>query len=158
MVSGTYHSLILLALFASTQAHAYCIHNQLADRDVRVEQEEHPSALRNDRRLQVTLKPGESKCCAFHQLDCNPGGRDNSVVNLEITVPGEPEYECAFPPVIGATAKVTGTGTIRVMPNPNRKSANPYIVRIRAHDKDLTGPKGVPCAEPKQKSKPKGSK
>ena len=153
MVSGTYYSLILLALFASSEARAYCIHNQLTDRDVKVEQGRHPDALRDDRRTRITLKPGASKCCKFHELDCNPLGRNNSVVNLAITVPGEPPHECSFPPGANPSVKVTGAGTIRILPNPNTKSANPYIVRIATHDKDLTGPRGVPCAEHKPKGK-----
>jgi hypothetical protein len=140
------------ALLASPQAGAYCIQNQLTDRDVAVEQEHHPDFLRDERRMRATLKPGESTCCKSHELDCNPLGRDNSVVNLAITLPGEPLYECAFPP--GAGVKVTGSGTIRILPNPNKKSSNPYIVRIGTNDKDLTGPSGVPCLEPK----PKGTK
>jgi hypothetical protein len=139
------------ALLAAPQAHAYCVYNQLRDRDVTVEQERHPSALRDERRLRATLKPGDSQCCKFHNLDCNPGGRANSVVNLAIRIPGEPAYECGFPPGMEPNVKVTGAGTIRIQRNPNSKSAIPYIDRIRAHDKDLSGPKGVACAEPKSK-------
>ncbi len=160
MSGTTFLRLLLpLALLAAQGAHAYCIHNQVPDRDVRIEQEEHPDGLRNDRRLRVTLKPGESKCCDFHQLDCNPGGRANSVVNLAIIVNGTPSYECSFPPGIVSTVKVTGTGTIRILPNPNKKSANPYIARIATQDKDLTGPQGIACAEPRKvEPKPKGKK
>ncbi len=151
---------IILSILAcvAAEARAYCIHNQLKDRDVRVEQEEHPDALRNDRRMMVTIKPGASQCCPFHQLDCNPGGRSNSVVKLLVRIPGTPEYECA-PPGPDQMLKVTGSGTIRIQPNP-RRSANPYIVRIGTLDKDLTGPAGVACQEPKarQVSPPKGKK
>jgi hypothetical protein len=149
---------LLVFLCAAAEARAYCIHNELKDRDVRVEQEEHPDALRNDRRMQVTLKPGENKCCQSHELDCNPAGRNNSVVKLEVIVPGTPSYECS-PPGPDRAIKVTGTGTIRIQPNP-RKSANPYIVRIATLDKDLTGPAGIPCQEPNARvvSPPKGKK
>ena len=118
--------LIILSILmcAAVEARAYCVHNQLADRDMRVEQEEHPDALRNDRRMRVTLKPGESKCCEFHELDCNPLGRNNSVVKLLVQIPGTPEYQCT-PPGPDPLLKVTGTGTIRIQPNPNSKSANP---------------------------------
>jgi hypothetical protein len=145
-------------MLGAAQARAYCIHNQLRDRDVSVEQETHPDALRDDRRMRVTLKPGESKCCQFHELDCNPGGRSNSVVKLLVQIPGTPEYECT-PPGPDPLLKVTGSGSIRIQPNP-RKSANPYIVRIATLDKDLTGPSGVPCQEPssKQVSPPKGKR
>ena len=150
---------LCILVCVTAEARAYCIHNQLADHEVRVEQEEHPDALRNDRRMRVTLKPGESKCCQFHELDCNPLGRNNSVVKLEIVVPGTPSYECS-PPGPDRAIKVTGTGTIRIQPNPKKKSANPYIVRIGTADKDLTGPAGVACQEPQSKvvSPPKGKK
>ncbi|HEX7607257.1 MAG TPA: hypothetical protein VF348_11140 [Usitatibacter sp.] len=149
---------LLILMLGAAQARAYCIHNQLKDRDVSVEQETHPDALRDDRRMRVTLKPGESKCCQFHELDCNPEGRSNSVVKLLVQIPGTPEYECT-PPGPDPLLKVTGSGSIRIQPNP-RKSANPYIVRIGTLDKDLTGPLGVPCQEPKSKqvSPPKGKK
>ena len=80
-------------LFASVGAQAYCVHNQLPDRTIIVVQEPHPDSLRNERRFRATLKPGESQCCAFHRLDCNPRGRDNSVVNLAIIIPGEPAHQ-----------------------------------------------------------------
>ena len=149
---------LLILMLGAAQARAYCIHNQLKDRDVSVEQETHPDALRDERRMRATLKPGESKCCQFHELDCNPGGRSNSVVKLLVQIPGTPEYECT-PPGPDPLLKVTGSGSIRIQPNP-RKSANPYIVRIGTLDKDLTGPSGVPCQEPKSKqvSPPKGKK
>ena len=142
------------ALLAAAHAHAYCIYNELNDREVKIEQETHPDPLRDDRRFRGTIPPGGSKCCKFHELDCNPFGRNNSVVNVAVWIPGEPVYECSFPPGTQSNVKVTGAGTIRIQRNPNPKSANPYIVRIRAHDKDLTGPRGVPCSE----SKPKGKK
>jgi hypothetical protein len=151
--------ILSILMCVAAEARAYCIHNELKDRDVRVEQETHPDALRDDRRMRVTLKPGESKCCQFHELDCNPLGRNNSVVKLEIVVPGTPSYECS-PPGPDRAIKVTGAGTIRIQPNPRTKSANPYIVRIATLDKDLTGPAGVPCQEPKEKqvSPPKAKK
>ena len=150
---------LLILMCAAAESRAYCVHNELKDRDVRVEQEEHLDALRNDRRMRVTLKPGENKCCQFHELDCNPLGRNNSVVKLEVTVPGTPSYECS-PPGPDRALKVTGASTIRIQPNPNKKSANPYIVRIATIDKDLTGPAGVACQEPKARevSPPKGKK
>ena len=143
--------ILSILMCAAAEARAYCVYNQLKDRDVRVEQEEHADTLRNDRRMRVTLKPGESKCC-------NPEGRNNSVVKLLVQIPGAPEYECT-PPGPDPYLKVTGSGSIRIQPNP-RKSANPYIVRIGTLDKDLTGPAGVACQEPKAKivSPPKGKK
>jgi hypothetical protein len=151
---------IAATLFAATHAQAYCVYNDTRDRDVKVEQETHPDSLRDERRFRGTIPPGGSKCCNFHELDCNPRGRNNSLVNLGVSIPGDPVYECAFPPGTTVDIKVTGSGTIRVQHNPNSKSANPYIVRIRTQDKDLTGPRGVPCTEPKPKSAPppKGKK
>ena len=139
-------------LAASAEARAYCVYNQLPDREVTVEQEAHPDRLRHERRFSAKLKPGQSHCCKFHALDCNPGGRDNSVVNLAIRIPGTPAYECGFPEGAEPNVKVTGAGTVRVLPNPRTSSAYPYIVRVRTHDrKDLTGPRGLTCPESKGK-------
>jgi len=143
---------VLLLLAVAPAAHAYCIYNELKGRDVRVEQEEHPDELRNDRRMRVTIPPGGKQCCEFHQLDCNPLGRENSVVGLGIQVGGEPEYQCGVADRKQTLVKVTGAGTIRVQPNP-RQSSNPYITRVFTREgKDLTGPAGLACVE----SKPKG--
>jgi hypothetical protein len=145
---------LAVGLAGCAHAQAYCVHNQLKDRDVSVEQEQHPDRLRNDRRFHATLKPGQSQCCKFHALDCNPGGRNNSVVNLAIRIPGEPAYECGFPEGSEPNVKVTGAGTVRVLQNPRTSSSYPYIVRIRTHDrKDLTGPRGLTCPEAKTKGK-----
>ena len=154
LVSGTTYFLILVALLASAEARAYCVHNQLPDRDVVVTQETHPDSLRQERRFRATLKPGASQCCAFHRLDCNPEGRDNSVVNLAVVIQGDPTYECGFPEGAEPNVKVTGAGTIRILRNPRPKSADPYVVRILTHDRqDLTGPKGLACPESKSKGK-----
>ena len=145
-------ALAALMLAAAPQVHAYCVHNQ-TDRVVTVVQERHPDSLRNDRRFERSLSPGASACCEFHKLDCNPEGRANSVVNLEVRITGEPPYVCGFPAGAEPNVKVTGAGTSRLLPNP-RRSAFPYVVRVRTHDrKDLTGPRGVACTEPKQKGK-----
>ena len=142
-----------LMLAACAQAHAYCIHNQLKDREVSIEQDEHPDPMRNDRRMKTTIAPGGKVCCDFHQLDCNPTGRENGLVGLRTSVSGQPEYLCAFDrrePFL----KVTGAGTIRILRNPRSRSPNPYIVRIRTQDRhDLTGPKGLACPATKTKGK-----
>jgi hypothetical protein len=134
----------------SGNAHAYCIHNQLKDREVTIEQDEHPDPMRNDRRMKTAIAPGGKVCCDFHQLDCNPTGRENGLVGLRTSVAGQPEYLCAFDrrePFL----KVTGAGTIRIQPNP-RRSSNPYIARIYTREgKDLTGPRGLACTESKGK-------
>jgi hypothetical protein len=138
----------LLACGATASAHAYCVQNELRDRPVVIEQEPHPDALRRDRIFRHTLAPGERQCCRFHDLDCNPGGRQNSVVNLAVRIPGEPAYACGFPPGAEPNVKVTGGATMRIVPNPRRRSAVPYVVRVRTHDrKDLTGPRGLACPE-----------
>ena len=141
--------LALAALGAAVSAQAYCVQNELRDRSVVVEQEPNSDPLRRDRIFRHTLAPGEKQCCRFHDLDCNPGGRQNSVLNLSVRIPGAPEYVCGFPVGAEPYVKVTGGGTLRIVPNPRRKSATPYVVRIRTHDrKDLTGPRGLACPEP----------
>ena len=140
--------LALVALGAATSAQAYCVQNGLRDRDVVVEQETHPDPLRRERIFRHTLRPGEKQCCRFHDLDCNPGGRQDAVVNLGVRIPGEPGYACGFPPGAEPFVKVTGGGTLRIVRNSRRHSATPYVVRVRTHDrKDLTGPRGLACPE-----------
>src|SRR5688500_19181181 len=144
---------LLLAVFAcgvaqAPEARAYCIHND-ADREVYVEQARLKSYLREGNELKVTLKPGEKHCC--RNLDCNPGGRSESTVELRVTVLGEPAYLCA--PERVETVKVTGDGLLRVQHNPRKSQLSPYIVRIRSGQKDLTGPRGVTCLETR-KGKP----
>lgn len=147
--------LLALAALAALPAHAYCIVNELPTRAIVVEQDEHPDSLRNERRFRHTVAPGKRQCCEFHNLDCNPGGRENAVVALSIAIPGEPAYECRVPEnAREPSIKVTGAGTLRVTPN-SRVSAYPYVVRIRTHDrKDLTGPRGVACLPAKPKGNP----
>ena len=142
---------VVAALWCA-EAHAYCVANDLRDRSVRVEQEQHPDPLRNDRRFIATLHPGERRCC--YNLDCNPEGRTDSVVNLSVTIEGDPVYECGFPQGSEPNVKVTGAGTVRVLRNPRTKSAFPYIVRVRTRDHDLTGPRGLACPAAKTKGKP----
>ena len=140
--------LLALACAAAPAAQAYCVQNDLSDRSVVVEQEPNPDPLRQERRFRHTLAPGQKQCCRFHDLDCNPGGRQNSIVNLAVTIPGEPAYACGFPEGAEPNVKVTGGGTLRIVHNPRRKSAYPYLVRVRTHDrKDLTGPRGLACPE-----------
>src|SRR5687768_1140862 len=133
---------------AALPARAYCIQNDLHDRDVYVEQARLPN-LREDRELRVALKPGQKHCC--RNLDCNLGGRSESTVELRVTVMGELAYLCA--PWRVQTVKVTGDGLLLVQHNPRKSQLSPYIVRIRSGQKDLTGPRGVTCLETK-KGKP----
>jgi hypothetical protein len=142
----------IFLLAAASSAHAYCIYNE-TDREVSVVQERHPDSLRDERKLHRVLAPKSHVCCEFHKLDCNPEGRENAVVNLEVLILGEPVYSCGFPAGAEPNVKVTGAGTIRILPNP-RRSAYPYVVRVRTHDrKELTGPRGLACMEPKTKGK-----
>lgn len=132
-------------------ANAYCIYNQLKDREVAIEQEEHPDPIRNDRRMRTSIPAGGKLCCDFHQLDCNPTGRENGLVGLGISIAGEPAYACGFGDRREPSVKVTGAGTIRIQPNP-RQSSNPYIARVYTREgKDLTGPRGLACTESKGK-------
>jgi hypothetical protein len=155
---------LALGLGAALCSHAYCVRNDLRDRSVVVSQDHHPDPLRYDRRLSVTLKPGQAACCKFHDLDCNPGGRQDSLVELAVIIAGatrgrpqrgqDPdEYGCGYPEGTEPFVKVTGGGTVRIVPNPRRGSL-PYAVRVRTHDRqDLTGPKGLPCLPLKTKGK-----
>ena len=146
--------LLLLACALAPSARAYCVQNELPDRVVRVEQEGHPDKLRDERAFRHDLKPGERRCCGFHQLDCNPLGRQNSVVHLAVTIPGEPTYACGYPEGTEPNVKVTGGGTLRIVKNSRKSSAYPYVVRVRTHDrKDLTGPRGMVCPEYQPKGK-----
>ena len=139
--------LLACAVLLAQPAAAYCIHNELRDRDVFVEQAQLKDSLREDRILRVSLKPGQKHCC--RNLACNPGGRSESTVELMVTIVGEPTYTCG-PETVGARVTVTGDGLLRVLHNPRKTQLSPYIVRIRSGQKDLTGPAGVPCLEPKK--------
>lgn len=133
---------------AALPAGAYCLQNELTNRDVYVEQAQLKNSLREDQILRVSLKPGQKHCC--RNLSCNPGGRSESTTELYVTVLGDPEYQCA--PEKVQTVKVTGDGLLRVQRNPYKSELSPYIVRIRSAEKDLTGPRGVTCL--KKKGKP----
>lgn len=135
---------------AAFDAGAYCIHNDLRDREIFVEQEQLKDKLREDRALRVTVKPGQKHCC--FNLDCNPGGRPESPVSLSIRVLGEPEYTCGAPEG-SATIKVSGNGVARVVNNPRPKSAFPYAIKIRSNDRDVFGSNGLQCLVPKKGSK-----
>jgi hypothetical protein len=142
-------TLLVVLCAVALPARAYCLVNGLKDRAVAFEQEVHPDPLRDDRRVKLSLAAGARHCCDFHNLDCNPLGRESSVVGLAVSIPGAPAYQCRVPEnARDATIKVTGGGTLTITPNPNAKSAYPYVVRVSTHDrKDLTGPRGVACTE-----------
>ena len=129
------------ALTLAPAARAYCIQNELKDRDVYVEQMQLKSVLREGNELKLALKPGQKHCC--RNLDCNPGGRSESTVELRVTVLGEPAYVCGPEKVKSVT--VTGDGLMRIQRNPKKTELSPYIVRVASAQKDLTGPSGVTC-------------
>ena len=141
-------------LMLAGPAAAYCVHNQLASRSVQVEQQPHTDRLRDERAFRHTLAPGERRCCHFKNLDCNPLGRRDAIVSLAVTIPGEPAYHCGYPEGAEPNVKVTGGGQVRIQENPRRRSASPYIVRVRTHDKDITGPRGLACPATAPKGKP----
>lgn len=135
-------------LLAAGGANAYCIYNDTKDREVKVLQEIHPDPLRDDRRMNTTIKPGAKICCDVKQLDCNPEGSLNSSVNFDIVhVEGAPAYACAMPE--GAKQmKIPSAGTVRILANPRKGSAFPYVVRVIAgNGNDITPPNGVSCVE-----------
>jgi hypothetical protein len=148
--AGAFVTLAVLA----TEAHAYCVQNQLAGKSVRVEQEPHPDKLRAERTFRHMLAPGERRCCHFKNLDCNPLGRRDAIVSISVVIVGEPEHHCGYPEGAEPNVKVTGGGMIRIQDNPRRRSASPYIVRVRTHDKDITGPRGLACPAIPTKGKP----
>ena len=143
--------LVLAALLATaaTDAAAFCVFNELKDKAVTVTQEEHPDWKRQDARFQKTIAPGQSACCEFKNLDCNPNGRQNSLVGLEVSVSaGETPLKCGptGTPEKGRQVKLSGDGTLRIVPNPKEGSTAPYVARVWTHDKqDVTGPSGLPC-------------
>jgi hypothetical protein len=149
--------LFLACLAAAPPAEAYCIHNQLTDRDIFIEQAPNKDKLREDRVLSVKLAPGKVHCC--RNLDCNPGGRSESVTTLWVKVLGEPEYTCGFAEGY-RDLKVTGDGAVRVQHNPRHpgRSSIPYIVRTKSGQKDLSGPAGLSCFPPPPPKDPREKK
>jgi hypothetical protein len=142
---------LLVAFAAASEAQAYCLYNGLRDRSVSFTQEEHPERSREPRKLKLTLQPGQQHCCNFYNLDCNPGGREEAVVGLAITIVEEPDVKCGLPAgrYKEHQVSITGTSNLRVMPNNRRSETVPYVIRVRARDgKDLSGPTGVACRKP----------
>lgn len=132
------------------KASAFCVHNELKDKSVTLTQEEHPDWKRQDNRFKKTIAPGANACCEFKNLDCNPNGRQNSLVGMEVVVDGDKPLKCGpvGTPEKGRQVKVSGDGVMRIVPNPkvDKGSTAPYIVRVWTHDKqDVTGPSGLPC-------------
>lgn len=150
---------LLLLGAASNGANAYCIFNDTKDRDVKLLQELHPDALRDDRKMNTTIKPGTKICCEVKQLDCNPEGSVNSSVNFDtVHIEGAPTYACVMPE--GAKQmKIPSAGTVRIQPNPRKGSAFPYVVRVMGgNGHDITPPNGVNCVEWKPPPEPEDPK
>ena len=142
-----------LALAAAFPARAYCIYNELKDRNVTLTQEEHPQESRSEARLKALLKPGAKTCCDVKNLDCNPNGRVNSLVGIFVTVETDPPLKCGpiGVPQSARLVKVMGAGEVKIQPNPrfNPKAndgTSPYIARVWSQEKqDISGPNGLPC-------------
>src|SRR5258706_8989271 len=138
--------LVACLLPLSLPAGAWCVQNELKDRDMYIEQERIKSYLREDQEFKHTCKPGEKQCC--FNLNCNPGGRPESTVTITVRVLGDPAYVCGAPEG-SETIKVAGNGTVRVVNNPRPKSAFPYAIKIRSNDREAFGPNGLQCLKPK---------
>lgn len=142
---------LAMLLAAATDAGAYCVFNELKDKAVTVTQEEHPDWKRQEARFQKSIAPGQSACCEYKDLNCNPNGRPNSLVGLEVAVAaGETPLKCGpvGTPEKGRQVKLSGDGTLRIVPNPkaDKGSSAAYIARVWSSDKqDVTGPSGLPC-------------
>ena len=135
---------------AAPDAWSFCAYNDLKDRPITLTQEDHPDWKRQDNRFRKTIPPGGNACCEFKNLDCNPNGRQNSLVGMQVVVDGDPPLKCgpAGTPDKGRQVKVPGDGSLRVVPNPRAEkgSTAPYVARVWTHDKqDVTGPAGLPC-------------
>jgi hypothetical protein len=140
---------LAFALAAAPEAGAYCVHNDLKSGIVNILQEHHPDRIRDDRRMRASIKPGDKVCCEVKQLDCNPNGRENSVVNLAVTIEGAQPAACGMAQGIDKErfVKVFGNGTLRIQENP-RAGAAPYVIRLTSHDgKNITGPSGLACPQ-----------
>ena len=134
-----------LALSAALPAGAYCVHNDLKGKDVRVVRDNSEGGDAQD----LVLKPADKFCCTPKDTSCNPEGKITSNVDLEVTIQGTPAYRCGISEKKGQTVKVTGGGSVHVVNNPKASSALPYVVRIRTQDRDVSGPSGVQCTERK---------
>ena len=129
-------------LIPALPASAYCVHNEIQGRDVRITRDNSRGQA-----LDMVLKPGDKFCCAPKDTDCNPEGKITANVDLDLTIQGQPAYVCGISGT--SQVRVTGGGTIRVVNNPKTSSANPYVIRVRTQDRDVSGPSGVACTQKK---------
>nr|AUN35544.1 hypothetical protein [uncultured bacterium] len=133
---------ILACLAAALPASAYCVHNEIQGRDVRISRDN-----TRGQAIDLVLKPGDKFCCTPKDTSCNPEGKVTANVDLDLTIQGQPQYVCGING--SAEVKVTGAGTIRVVNNPKKSSAHPFVLRVRTQDRDVSGPSGVACNEKK---------
>jgi len=158
------YALAAVLLTGTGSAQAYCIYNDTKDRELKLLQEMHPDALRDDRKIDTIVRPGARICCEVKQLDCNPEGSVNSSVNFDIVhIEGTPTYSCVMPE--GARQmKIPSAGTVHILANPRKGSAFPYVMRVAGpNGNDITPPSGVNCVEwkappPEPDPKAKGKK
>jgi hypothetical protein len=78
-----------------------------------------------------------------------PEGKITANVDVEVMVLGKTVYACGVNDRGSPLVKVTGGGTVRVVDNPKKSSANPFVVRVRTQERDVSGPSGVACNEKK---------
>jgi hypothetical protein len=135
---------VLACLAPMLPAGAYCIHNELKGHDVRIQRDNTRGGA-----IDLVLKPGDKYCCSPKDTECNPEGKITANVDLALTVMGQPQYACGVNDRGAPLVKVTGGGTARIVDNPKKSSANPFVVRVRTQDRDVSGPSGVACNEKK---------
>ena len=136
---------VLACLAPALPASAYCIHNDLKSNEVRIVRDN----TRGGGAMDLVLKPGDKFCCTPKDTDCNPEGKITANVDIEVMVLGKPVYACGVNDRGSPLIKVTGGGTARVVDNPKKSSANPFVVRVRTQERDVSGPSGVACNEKK---------
>ena len=136
---------VLACLAPALPASAYCIHNDLKSNEVRIVRDN----TRGGGAMDLVLKPGDKFCCTPKDTDCNPEGKITANVDVEVMVLGKPVYACGVNDRGSPLIKVTGGGTARVVDNPKKSSANPFVVRVRTQERDVSGPSGVACNEKK---------
>ena len=113
------------------------------------------------RREEPTLKPGASVIHVEGSADWCTTLRSTPLQGdifdqVRAHYVEEPDVKCGLPAgrYQERMVSITGTGTLRVMPNARTKGEIPYVVRARARDgKDLSGPAGIACRKP-TKDKP----
>jgi len=78
---------VLACLAPALPASAYCIYNELPNRDVHIARD----SDRGGGGMNLTLKPKDKFCCTPKDTECNPEGKVTSNVDIAITVLGTPK-------------------------------------------------------------------